>query len=147
MKRLPNGVTLIELLVVIAIMSVFVVPVFITYSTSRNNQAIRTSAESLSNILKTAHIYAREAKDQRSWAVRSTGTNTYEMANGTCDQLQTVTSYRLESNVSFANEFSFCYEIGTGDTATRGQVVMATRTGRRIQLDVYTTGIVELNNI
>jgi prepilin-type N-terminal cleavage/methylation domain-containing protein len=138
------GFSLIELLVVIAIIGVMIFPLFITYRTSRANQALRSSTETLADNIRTAHIYARAAKDKSSWGIRKISNTEYELIAGKPDTWHSVQTFVVDKQISLTTDFVVWFDIGTGNTATPLSVTVLSQNGKSMRIDVMESGAVEV---
>lgn len=136
--------TLVEILLVVTIIGLTIVPLFITYRSSRANQALRTSAEDLANTLRSAHILAREAKDSKNWGVIGEGGMQYSLVSGVADNYQVSSVGSLEQGVSIGDSFSIWFNIGTGESDAISTIEMTAQNDRQIEITVLKTGIVEV---
>jgi type II secretory pathway pseudopilin PulG len=142
------GFTLIEVLIVCALIPLISIPIIINWRTSRSNQALKTSAESFSDVLRSAHIYSREAKNSQHWGVRQTNKNSYQLVAG--DESNPTIESRLsfESQINFVSEnFIVWFDIGTGETNNKQSVELENMNSKKIKIDIYKTGLVETSGI
>lgn len=140
-----KGFTFLEILLTIAIIGVLVVPFLITYGTSRRTQALRSSAEQLADSFRNAHVYAREATDQKSWGILRVDDTQYSLVSGSPDSYSSKTMYSLERDVFFVEDFEIWFGIGTGETDQFYTVVIEDKNGRQQEIEIYETGLIELN--
>lgn len=144
---LNSGVTFIELLLVLVIISVVFIPFLLTFRTTRTNQALRSSASEIADTLRNAHVFAREAKDTAGWGVINTSTNEYVVVKGTEDSYSQDSDHILETGVNFESDFYLWFAIGTGETDSNHKVVLLGDNGKRLEVTIYKTGVVEIGNI
>jgi prepilin-type N-terminal cleavage/methylation domain-containing protein len=143
-----GGFTLLEVMIVCAMISLISITIIINWRTSRSNQALKTSAESFSDVLTSAHIYSREAKKSQHWGVRQTDKNSYQLVSG--DE----SNPTIESRLSFESQINFVpvnfivwFDIGTGETKNKQSVELENMIGKKIKIDIYKTGLVETSGI
>lgn len=141
------GFTLIELLLTISILGVLVASFVITYRSSRNNQALRTSAERLADVVRNAHVFAREAADKEGWGVVRESETTYVLVSGKESDWEPVTRYSLERNTSFVDDFTVWFDIGTGETSANRIITIHADSGKQISVEIIQTGVVEISTI
>jgi prepilin-type N-terminal cleavage/methylation domain-containing protein len=149
MKKVYSpGFTLIELLVSITIISVFFIPVFITYSTSRANQALRTTANSLADNINSARIFARSAKDEKAWGIiRGSNTNyTISSKNPDGTSPAEVYNYSLETGLVIEPFNPIWFKAGTGELeeGSATSVQLKTTGGKLANISISQSGIVEV---
>lgn len=145
--RDTKGFTIIELLLVISIIAIFIVSFVITYRTSRANQALRTSAEKYADVVRNAHVFAREAADKKGWGVVKNNDTQYSLISGSSTDWSVVTNYTLESQVVFEDDFFLWFDIGTGELESSQTVVLVVDGGKRIPIEILQTGIVNVGSI
>src|SRR5688572_30428043 len=117
-----SALTLIELLVVIAVMAIISLPLYISYTRTQASQALRASTEQLADTLRRAHVFAREAKDEKSWAVKNISDISYSLIAGSDTNFKTEKTTTVEPFVSLPNNFTIWFDVGTGDARTPGSV-------------------------
>lgn len=139
-----SAVTLIELLVVIAIIGIIALPMYISYTRSGANQALRSSGEQLSNDIRLAHVFAREAKDKKGWGVKSESKTSYSQVSGSKSNFAVVKTFPLEPLVEFPDEFSLWFTVGTGELENPQSIVLTNKYGKSLRIDVEKTGIVSV---
>jgi len=143
-----GGYSLLEVLIVCALIASTLIPVLIGWRTSRSNQALKTSAESFSNDLRSAHIYAREAKNSQSWGLKQVDPNSYQLVSGNKDDSTIESPMALESQINFVNEnFEVWFDIGTGETNDKQSIELENMIGKRIKIDIHKTGLIEMSGI
>ncbi|RJR30113.1 hypothetical protein C4564_00960 [Candidatus Microgenomates bacterium] len=153
MPKLPakhpliSAFSLIELLLVVTLIGIFSVPLFITYRTSRSNQALRASAEGLANTLRSAHILAREAKDSKNWGVANSNNSTYDLLSGSQGKSEKFSTVALDEGIYFSDGFEIWYTIGTGETKDERVVELVNQNGKTIQVQALTSGVVEVSEL
>lgn len=141
-----RGLTLVELLVVVAIFAVTVIPLLLTYRSYRTTQALLASAEAVANQARSAHVFAREARAQREWGIRSTGASSYAIFSTGAGGMRDEQGYSLESGVSFVDSFEIVFGIGTGETTEQSVIELANVNGRVSRVTVSKTGVVEVDH-
>ena len=142
-----KGFTLIELLLVISIIAAFSVSFFVTYRTSRANQALRTSGERYADIVRNAHVFAREAADKKGWGVVKRNDSQYSLVSGSASDWSVETHYSLETKVAFDGDFFLWFDIGTGELTQSETVVLKADNGKQISIEILETGIVNVGSI
>ncbi|MEK7165319.1 MAG: prepilin-type N-terminal cleavage/methylation domain-containing protein [Patescibacteria group bacterium] len=135
--------TLVELLLVIALVATVSLPLGNAFITARSNQALVASAEQLSDRLRQAHIFAREAKDTKGWAIIRIDSTSYALASGTPATWEYIETYDLERDVTIPNNFRVWYEIGTGSTAPQ-IILVRNNHGTEKSIIIHATGVVEI---
>lgn len=141
--RHKKGFTLVELLVVVAIIGVMTIPLLLTYRSYRTSQALVASVQGVVNHARSAHIFSREARDQREWGVRSAGPTGYAIfSSGTVGKVDEQ-SYFLEPGVVFSQDFEILFKIGTGETDKDYNIELVNANGRVAQITIGQAGIVE----
>ncbi len=145
--KFAAAMTLIELLIVIAIVGIVSVPSFFVISSMRNNQALNSSAEKLKNVLTQAHIFAREAKDNKEWGVTQQDATTYRFRSRTSSSDPSPSNqaeYSIENPLVFSGAmFSIWFEKGTGNTTAK-TIILRAPNAKTIQVRISATGIVEV---
>lgn len=139
-----SALTLIELLVVIALLGIISIPLYLSYTNGQANQSLTASASQLADSFKSAHVFSREAKDQKQWGVRRKDIKTYELIAGTTQSFTAQKTFRLETFVSIPNDFLIWFDIGTGATATAQSVIVKNDFGRVIKINISRTGVVNV---
>ena len=139
-----KGFTLIEVILVVAMISVIVIPLLISYRTTRTNQALLSSTEEFANHVRSAHIFARDANGRKSWGVRSIDTKLYEIYSAIGGTSSAENRYSLEPAVQFTNSFDVLFHIGTGETDVELQVLFSADNGSKAKVEVLKTGVVEV---
>jgi len=140
------GFTLVEILIVLTLIATLTVPLIISYQNSRTTQALRTSAEELANQVRSAHVFAREANEQKGWGILRTSETTYSLVSGEKYDWTVVTSRRTEHGVTFQNDFFIWFELATGETDMDYSIVLSTPKGITQTVNIVTTGLVEILN-
>lgn len=144
--NLRRGFTLVEILIVLALIAILTIPLVISYQNSRTTQALRTSAEELANQIRSAHVFAREANEQKGWGVVRTSDRTYSLVSGQRDSWMEVSSRRTENGVLITNDFFVWFDIATGETDSNYSIVLTTPNGITQTVSVVNTGLVEILN-
>lgn len=141
--RKSTAFTLIEVLLVVTLIGVIMIPLYISYTKTQANQGLRSTTEQLSDALTQAHIFAREARDKKAWGVKRVSDNAYSIISGNPSSFTTLQTKSAEKFVSFPNDFSVWFEIGTGDTASEQEISVQNKDGITRKLKVTKTGLVE----
>jgi len=142
-----HGFTLFELLVVIAIMGTLSFAFLTTYNSSRQTQSLRVSAEEVADKLREAHVSSREQKESASWGVRKKGENSYETVKEDGGDQVVYSSGVLERGVDFDGDFEIWFELGSGKTDAQHTVRLIDTNGRRVEINVLETGVVEVGSL
>jgi len=129
---------------VVVIIGVMATPLLLTYRSHRTSQALLSSAETVANHTRSAHVFAREARTQRGWGVRSTGQTSYSIFSLSTAGTRDEQKYVLDSGVAFEDDFEILFEIGTGDTARDATIVLVNANGRKSVVNVGRSGVVEV---
>ena len=145
-SKKSNGFTLIELILVTAIIGVITVPFIITYRNSRANQALRTSAEQVADHARSAHVFAREANEGNGWGITSTDDSSYAIVSGTETDWNEFSSYVLQPQITFTNDFFVWFEIGTGAIDSGQTIELSNLNGTKSKVDINENGVVEVTN-
>jgi len=138
------GFTLIEMLVTLALVGLVTLPLILTFRTSRQNQAMRASAESFADNVKGAHIFSRETKDKKAWGIKNEDNRKYAIVSGKPDNFEVVYSYSLESGVHFSSGFALWFGPGTGTLEHDEIIDIEADNGQSMRVSVSSTGIVEV---
>ncbi len=144
--RVGQGFTLVEILLVAAIIAIVAIPFLITYRNSRGNQALRTSAEQFADQARSAHIFAREAKEKSSWGITRTSENSYALISGSEISSEIVATRSLESQISFMDDFTVWFQIGTGETGENYSIQLTNPIGSISTVTINKNGVVEVKN-
>lgn len=145
--RFLSGFTMLELLVVVAIILVILSFAYTTYIRAQSNQALSASSERLADTLRQAHVFAREAKDKKGWGVRRESETTYSLVSITLSSTKVEKSFSVESTVNLPEQFFVKFDIGTGTTPEDSSIFIANKYGKRMQISVLKSGVVEVNLI
>ncbi len=142
--RVKNGVTFIELLVVVVIIGAIAIPLLITYRTYRTSQALATSSEAVANNIRSAHIFAREARSQREWGVKNLDPQMYALYSTGASGEVIEQRYSLASGVQFEKDFNILFTIGTGEADTNYEINLINTTGTETRISISEIGAVEV---
>lgn len=140
------GFTLIELLIVIGILGLVSIGIFGAYAKSRDTQQLVATAEQFGDMLRRAHIFSRELKEEKMWGVTSSGSTTqYSLASvqGTQPGVleQTVT---LPGSVQFSAPFDIWFDRGTGDISAATGITLKNVHNRQMYISISPAGTVEV---
>lgn len=145
-----RGIALLEILFVGFLLSVITVYLLRSYIVSQDKRIVTSSANTLVDTFRTAHLYGQTAKDRKAWGVISTNDTNYAMVSWdpTPDRsLPTVWTVeetnRLGSGVRFSSDFQVFYFADSGDS-TGGSVSVRGRSGHEIIINVNASGIVDI---
>lgn len=141
MKNRP-ALTLVEVLLVMALIVILGTAGVISLARVRINQALDSSTAKLAIVLRQAHVFSREERDDSSWGVRQSGGDGYQLVSlGREDTI--LSDYRLEPPIVFERDFELIrFRQGTGETDGRREVVLTGPMGRSMKITVLTTGVV-----
>ena len=139
--RSTPAFTLIEILLVISILRLVLITAFSTFVTSSANQELVSSGQQLADRLRTAHIFAREAKDQKEWTIASIDSQTYALFSGTDE----VEQFRLNNKVFFTNSFLVKFTIGTGMVEAQQEIELITPQKIKLKISILESGVIEMN--
>lgn len=137
------GFTLLELLLVVTLIGVLVIPLYLSYTRTQANQGLRSTTEQLENILTQAHVFAREARDKKSWGVVRDSENSYSLVSGAPSQFSILQSRSAEPFVSFPKDFSVWFDIGTGDTSSEQIIIIKNKFDVEKKIRVSKNGVIE----
>lgn len=141
-----KGFTLVEILVVTTIIAVVAIPFLITYRNSRANQALRVSAEQFADQARSVHVFAREAKDKKSWGLMRMSDTSYAILSGSDMSSDIVTTRSLESQITFLDEFTVWFTVGTGETSDNSSIRLSNPNGIVSRVEINKNGVVEVFN-
>lgn len=143
-NKSAHGFTLIEVILVVVIIGVVFTPLLLTYSAYRNTQALYNSAEAVANHTTSAHIFARDAKNQRNWGIKNIDSRRYSIySSGDSGELNEY-NYSLEPGVSFGHDFEILFEIGSGETSHDFQIKLENESKKKLNINVSKLGIAEV---
>lgn len=144
MKKSP-AFSLIELLVVVTIIGTVLFVLYLSYTRSQANQGLRSSAEQLVDTLRRAHVFAREARTEKSWGVVWDSKNSYSLVAGTPDKIDSREGPKqLEAFVEFPQEFNIWFDIGTGETNEAKVIVLENEYKKQMRIRIYKSGLIEI---
>lgn len=139
------ALTLVELILVLGMLVLVGVPAILSVSVYRQKQALNASADNVVSVLSRAHIYSREAKEQKLWGVRYKDTRSYEMISGSPQRIETESEYGLSSPTTFeGGYFDVWFLADTGETITPRNVVLTNPRGDRVTISVSKSGVIEV---
>lgn len=144
--RKTFGFTLIELLTVIALLGIVSTPIFFSFNRSHANQQLSASAEIFADIVKQAHIFARETKDSKTWGVKLQGPKTFILVSQseTIPEQQEKT-YTLDRDVEFISpDFTLWFSKGLGHIDAPQIIYLKNKFGVKLSVVVSTTGTAEV---
>lgn len=139
----PAGLTFIEVLLIVALISIISIPLYLSYTRTQANQGLLSSTEQFITVLNRASLFARQAKDQKEWGVRKRDDTSFELISGKPDAAVLVSTNSVEHFVSIPDDFLIWFDIGTGQTDRDYTVVFENTYGRKIEVNIYETGLVE----
>ncbi|HCS78897.1 TPA: hypothetical protein DIV55_04085 [Patescibacteria group bacterium] len=136
--------TLVELVIVIALIGIFALAIGTALVTARDNQALVTSAETLADHLREAHIFARNARDGTAWGIRNLTSTSYALVSGTDASWHTEKVYMLDRQVTFTSNFAVWFTIGTGTSLVAHTIELINTHGRTMHVEVLESGVVDV---
>lgn len=141
-----SGFTLIELLIAVALVGVVSIVGFTATNTAGDNQLVRQSAEVVSDTFQRASIYSQNARDERTWGVRSQDQKRYVIISQLTDgsefeELQPVT---LPSGITFTQPFHVLFTRGTGYLEKNHEIVLTTSHDSTAIISLTTTGKISI---
>ena len=119
------------------------IPVVMTYNTSRANRALDASIHELANHTRSAHIFAREARETEGWGIKSLSSTRYAILMGEPSDFSIAQQYFLEDGITLTGDFEVWFGIGTGETDTKTSIRMLNNRGIQGGIDILITGVVE----
>ena len=148
MKKSAPGFTLIELLIVLALLGLTVIPLYFSYTRQQAKQGLNASAQELSDVIRSAHVFSREAKDKKIWGVRSDTDSAYYLVskNGSNGSWSNEQRHTLEPLVTFGNSFDFSFDINTGDIQAEQKLSLVDKYNDQLFVYVFASGLVEVQN-
>lgn len=138
-----RGITFIEIILVVTLVGVVFVPLLLTYGSYRNTRALYVSAEAVANQTTSAHIFARDAKDQKDWGIKSTSEQSYSIYSSGASGTKLENNYSLEPGVSFVKDFDILFAIGKGTTSADSEIILKSSKGLERRILVTKSGVVE----
>ena len=140
-----SGFTLIEVLVVIALVAIVLAVVSILSGRLVAKQYLQASAKDFATVVKRAHVYSREAKDNLPWGViADASTRQYTLVFGPVDSPTVSATYSLHWPAYFtAAPFSIWFGQGTGYLTEDTVVTIAVPAGDTSQISISQFGTVE----
>lgn len=146
--RLKPALTIIEILAAIAILASLTTTVFISITGMRQKRALSVSAEMFAGMVRQAHIYAREQRDEREWGVKFVNAKAYSLvwADSGGEGVSTVSD--LVAPATFDGiGFEIWFAQGTGSTKFPRTVKLETPNGKSIDINVSKEGGVVIADI
>lgn len=138
------ALTMIELLVVVGILAVAATPGLLAMRQLRLNQALSSSVEELAGVLRQAHIYAREGREEMGWGVRRVNDRDYELVSGGPGSSQAEVRYNLKPPAVFAGgNWEVWFDQGTGGTGEEENIEVEVGSGMA-EVNVKMSGLVEV---
>lgn len=148
MRPVQKAFTLVEILVVLVIFFIVAVPLYVNVTAIRSRQHLEEAAEQLFASLKSAHVYAREIKNNAGWGVDFLNEKTYRVVYGkslTDPALAIEKSYSLNPEIRILDYGSkdTWFEKGTGMTTAQTEIKLVNKKNQVIPIILYTSGLVE----
>lgn len=147
MKRLPAGLTFLEVLIVVALIGVISIPLYLSYTRAQANQGLTATSEIFATVAGRAHLFSREAKDQKQWGVKRQDEHSFALINGKPDSWALVSTNKAEPFVSIPDDFLIWFDIGTGQTDTNHTVVFQTEFGRKVEVTISKSAVIEKTTV
>lgn len=143
MRNRP-ALSLIELMLVVTIVGILATAGGLGVVAIRSKQAVGLAAENLAGVLRQAHIFSREDRDQKSWGVKLNGPKGYMLvgrdAGGSVIE---IAKYKLGSPVVFvAWPAEVWFDRGTGGTAAGVSWRMTAPRAGVVAVEVSAAGVV-----
>lgn len=139
------ALTIIELILVMALLALLLVPAILGITAYRQKQALNASADILGSVLSRAHIYSREAKEQKLWGVRRKDTRSYEMISGAPGNVSVEAEFGLASPTRFVGDsFEIWFLVDTGEADSAKTIRLLAPRGNMLQVIVNKSGSVEI---
>lgn len=138
-----SALTLFEILVVLALLSIVGLPLYFSYTRTQANQALHASSEMLANTISRSRVFAREAREQKSWGVKRVDETTYNLVGVIGSNQMVETTFRVEPLVKITTDFSIFFNQGTGEMQNRASVTLENKYGRKIKIDVSKIGLID----
>ena len=137
-----GGFTLLELLIVVALVGIISIGSITAFTTARENQLVRQSAEMVADTFQRASIYSQNARGERTWGVKSDDQNTYVVISQLAQEpeyseQQIVT---LPKGIRFTQPFRILFTRGTGYVDGNTQVTLTTSHNSTSTVSLTTTG-------
>ncbi len=142
------GFTLLELLIVLVLLGVTVVPLYFSYTRQQAKQGLKASAQGFSDIVRRAHIFAREAKDKKSWGIKRNSGTSYSLISQGKDSpgWNDEQLFLVEPLVFFKDSFNIVFNVGTGETDSDAVVTLEDKYGDQLIVNIYESGLVEVRS-
>jgi prepilin-type N-terminal cleavage/methylation domain-containing protein len=136
------GFTLIELLIVISLLAIITIGSITAFTTARNKQLVRQSAEMVADTFQRASIYSQNARNERTWGVKSEDTLGYVIISQETGGSEFVEpqAVPLPRGIRFSDPFHILFTRGTGNVDTDTQVVLQASTDITSVVSLTTTG-------
>ena len=142
MRKIP-ALTLVEVLLLLSVLAVLVSGGMSVLVGVRLNQAMVASAEKFATVIRQAHIFAREEKDDRAWGVRYEGVNSYSLI-AFVETVEVRAGYKLGSPSVFEDNFGLIiFAQGTGALTDKREIKIRSSNGRAVRVNILETGVVE----
>jgi prepilin-type N-terminal cleavage/methylation domain-containing protein len=140
------GFTLIEVLIVIVLLGIFFVGGFTVFTSVRNNQLVRQSAEMVADTFQRASIYSQNAREERTWGVKSDNQKQYMIVSRHVEgeEFSEYQVINLPSGIQFTRPFHIWFTRGTGAVDTDIQVVLSTVQNETSIVSISTSGKIDV---
>jgi|SRR3989344_1419782 len=136
--------SLIELVIVIALIGIFALFIGPPLGAARDQQALASSAEGLADRLREAHIFARNARDETDWGIRSLSSTSYALVSGTETSWHVEKTYDIDRRIAFTSDFVVWFSIGAGTSPVAETIELTNPRGRTIQIQVFESGVIDV---
>ncbi len=141
------GFTILEFTIVAVILGIILVSGIVSYIDAKRNQGVVASAEELADKLRSAHIFAREMRNEKAWGVIAQSNESYALVSGTQVSPIIDRTYRLQPSIKFPTLFSIWFEKGTGEISGDRTILLEVSNvvkKRQVNVIVTETGLVEV---
>lgn len=143
MKRF-SALTIIEVLIVVSLITTLSLPLYFSYTRTQAHQSLKTSSEQLADTIRSAHLFSRESRDEKSWGVKRVNEETYALIASPKNNPHIEKYTGLETFVTMPENFEVWFDVGTGETNENLEINLENKYGRQVVISVYKTGVVDL---
>lgn len=143
MKKSFSAFTLIEVIIVVAVFMLISIPLLFNYFNVSNSQGLKTSVGETTNLIKSAHIYSREAKDQKAWGVITRDEDTLALVSGNPASYEVEQELTLPRGIKTKEVVVVWFALGTGELQNNITVELVNQRDMVGQLLIHKTGVVD----